>query len=137
MSDQRFVIDSRQIRLCFDRLSQGVKWGTLGQRRNSEQMFLRLNGAGRLPVVLAILSLSCPIAHCAEVDARAEVAAALYAASATQAASERLADTKLRAQRKEIEQLRLKVGTSAAETVSLRSELTSAEEKYVADLAER
>ena len=100
-------------------------------------MFLRLDGAGGLAVVLASLLLSSPLAHCAEVDARAEVAAALYAASATQAASERLADAKLRAQRKEIEQLREKVSTNGAETANLRSELTSAEEKYVAALAER
>ena len=39
-----------------------------------------------------------------EVDARAEVAAALFAASATQAAAERVADAKLGAQRKEIEE---------------------------------
>jgi hypothetical protein len=90
-----------------------------------------------LPVILASVLLSSPLAHCAEVDARAEVAAALYAASATQAASERLADAKLRAQWKEIEQLRLKVSTSVAESAGLRADLASAEEKYVADLAER
>jgi tetratricopeptide (TPR) repeat protein len=54
-----------------------------------------------------------------------------------EAASEQLADAKLRAQWKEIEQLRLKVSTSAAETANLRSELALAEEKYVAELAER
>src|SRR3954454_22068844 len=41
----------------------------------------------------------------AQVDARAEVAAALYAASATQAAAERAADAKTRTQRGEIERL--------------------------------
>lgn len=41
----------------------------------------------------------------AHVDARAEVAAALYAASATQAAAARVADANLRAQRIEIERL--------------------------------
>jgi hypothetical protein len=51
-------------------------------------MFSRLDGAGGLPVVLASLLLSSPLAHAAEVDVRAEVASALYAASATQAASE-------------------------------------------------
>lgn len=98
-------------------------------------MLLRLDGVGTLLVVAASLVLPSPLAHCEQVDARAEVAAALYAASATQAAAERVADSKLRAQRKEIEQLRLKVGTSAAETANLRSELASKEEQYVAELA--
>ncbi len=88
-------------------------------------------------LVLASSLLCRRYALGAEVDARAEVAAAPYAASATQAASERLADAKFRVQPKEIEQLRMKVCTSAAETANLRSELASAEEKYVADLAER
>ena len=53
-------------------------------------------------------------ANIAEVDARAEVSAALYAASATQAASERVADAKLRTQRKEIEALRITVRSGDA-----------------------
>ena len=74
------------------------------------------------------------IAAIAEVDARAEIAAALYAASATQAAAERVADVKLRSQRKEIEELRGKVRAGDAQR---KGELTAAEEKYVAALAQR
>jgi hypothetical protein len=70
----------------------------------------------------------------AEVDARAEIAAALFAASATQAAAERVADAKMRSQRKEIEELRGKV---RAGDTQRKADLTAAEEKYVAGLAER
>ena len=70
----------------------------------------------------------------AQVDARAEVSAALFAASATQAASERVADAKLRTQRKEIEALRITVRTGDARR---KAELTAAEENYVATLATR
>jgi tetratricopeptide (TPR) repeat protein len=63
-------------------------------------------------------------------DARAQVAAALYAASATQAASERRADSTLRAQRTEIERLR---SQGRAQAVALML----AQEKYVAALAAR
>ena len=69
-----------------------------------------------------------------EVDARAEIAAALFAASATQAAAERVADAKIRLQRKEIEELRGKVRAGDAQR---KVELTAAEEKYVAALAAR
>jgi len=67
-------------------------------------------------------------------DARTEIAAALYAASATQAAAEKMADARIRAQRKETESLRARV---IAGDAKLRSELTAAEEKYVAALAAR
>ena len=67
-------------------------------------------------------------------DARAEVAAALYAASATQAAAERVADAKIRAQRIEIEGLRARV---RAGDTQLKAALTAAEEAYVAALAVR
>ena len=73
-------------------------------------------------------------ASIAQVDARAEVSAALFAASATQAASERVADAKLRTQRKEIEALRITVRTG---DVRRKAELTAAEENYVATLATR
>ena len=72
-----------------------------------------------------------------EVDPRAEVAAALYAASATQAAAERTADAKLTAQRKNIERLSTRLRAATSESASLKTELTAAEEKYVADLAAR
>src|SRR5215469_6796344 len=90
-----------------------------------------------LAVLWAALLLPARVALCADVDAKAEVAAALYAASATQAAAERFADTKLRAQRKAIEQLQQKVRASVSETTSLRSELAKAQEEYVAELAQR
>jgi hypothetical protein len=50
----------------------------------------------------------------AEVDPRAEVAAALYAASATQAAAEQVADARMRGQRVEIERLQTQLRAAAA-----------------------
>jgi hypothetical protein len=80
-----------------------------------------------------------PLLHAAtaaigEVDVRAEIAAALFAASATQAAAEGVADAKIRAQRMEIEELRGKVRAGDAQR---KAELTGAEEKYVAALSAR
>ena len=75
-----------------------------------------------------------PTGTLAQVGARAEVAAALYAASATQAAGERVADAKVRAQRREIDELRTQVRAGAAQ---LKATLTAAEERYVAALAAR
>ena len=96
---------------------------------------------GRWPWILAVVwcVARSAIAHgataaIAEVDVRAEIAAALFAASATQAAAERVADAKIRSQRKEIEELRGKVRAGDAQR---KAELTAAEEKYVAALAER
>src|SRR5664279_5678185 len=91
----------------------------------------------RFGVVLGALLLAARVVYCTEVDAKAEVAAALYAASATQAAAERFADAKLRAQQKAIEQLQEKVRASVSESTSLRSELAKAQEEYVAELAQR
>ncbi len=54
-----------------------------------------------VPVAAQVASSTAP-----RVDARAEVAAALYAASATHAAEMKVADGKLRKQRGEIERLR-------------------------------
>jgi tetratricopeptide (TPR) repeat protein len=85
-------------------------------------------------VALATLAERQPIFAAASVDPKAEVAAALYAASATQAAAERAADAKLRAKRKEIEALRAQVQTGAAQH---QAALTAAEEKYVAELTAR
>jgi hypothetical protein len=78
-----------------------------------------------------------PTREVAKVDARAEVAAALYAASATQAASERLADAKMRAQRTEIERLRVQVRSGADGAAQAQAALIAAQETYVADLAAR
>jgi hypothetical protein len=71
------------------------------------------------------------------VDARAEVAAALFAASATHAAAERAANDKLRAQRVEIERLQVQVRSGLATAAQLRTTLTTAQEQYVAALAAR
>ena len=70
-------------------------------------------------------------------DARAEVAAALYAASATQATAARVADAKIRAQRAEIERMRAQLRLGAAGAAELRAALTAAEEAYVNALAAR
>jgi tetratricopeptide (TPR) repeat protein len=78
-----------------------------------------------------------PTGAVAQVDARVEVAAALYAASATQAAADRVADSKMRAQHIEIERLRTQVRVGAAGAAQLQAALTAAEETYVANLAAR
>jgi hypothetical protein len=92
---------------------------------------------GGISVLASALLLLTKTALCAEVDAKAEVAAALYTASATQAAAERIADTKLHAQRKVIEELQEKVRTGVLDSASLRAELTKAEEGYIAELGQR
>lgn len=95
-----------------------------------------LRGLGRIlgwGVVLVILLLEQSLSV-ASVDPKAEVAPAIYAASATQAAAERAADAKLRGQRKEIEALRIQVQSGA---VHHQAELTASEERYVAALAAR
>jgi hypothetical protein len=73
----------------------------------------------------------------AEVDPRAEVATALYAASATQAASEQFADEKMRKQHAAIEHLQTQLRAAATDEKKIRAELTSAQETYVAELAAR
>ena len=83
------------------------------------------------------LSLFQGTASGTEVDARAEVAAALYAASATQAAAEKQSDAKLKALRKSIDQLQEKVRGGVAEAAGLRSDLALAQERFVAELAQR
>src|SRR5262249_29459117 len=95
----------------------------------------------RWPWILALVWFVArsAIAHSAtaavaEVDARAEIAAALFAASATQAASERVADARIRSQRKEIEELRGRVRAGDAQR---KGELTAAEGTHVAALRER
>ena len=75
-----------------------------------------------------------PAGKVAQVDARTEVAAALYAASATQAAAQRASDAKIRAQRAEIERLRTQVREGEIEA---QAALTAAQEAYVTALAKR
>ncbi|MFK7847600.1 MAG: hypothetical protein AB8G77_20075, partial [Rhodothermales bacterium] len=72
-----------------------------------------------------------------QVNARAEVAAALYAASATQAAAERAADETIRTQRAQIEALGKQGNETTGESPQLRHQLTAAEEAYGAALAEK
>jgi tetratricopeptide (TPR) repeat protein len=92
-----------------------------------------------LPLVLALCVASPAFAQystgaIAQVDAHAEVVAALYAASATQEAKDRESDAKLRAERTKIADLRARVRAGDAR---LRASLTAAEEAYVAALATR
>ena len=108
---------------------------------NAATRTVNIRSGCRLLVIALFLCSVVPsaITHAAtaaiaEVDARAEIAAALFAASATQSAAERVADAKMRSQRKEIEELRGKV---RAGDVQRTAELTAAEEKYVAALAAR
>ncbi|SFO21916.1 SHNi-TPR [Nitrosospira briensis] len=82
-----------------------------------------LSGATRTPTTANLL-----------VSAQAEVIATLYAASASQAAAEKVADTKLRAQRQEIDTLRDRVRSGE---VRLRSELVKQQEKFLAELTAR
>ena len=66
------------------------------------------------------------------VDAQAEVAAVLYAASATQAAVQKSLDLKLKAQEEHIRQLE---GEIKAGDANRRAEMTAAEQAFVAELA--
>lgn len=95
-----------------------------------------------LALALSVLS---PTAHAqtstsaVQVDARAEVASALYAASATQAAAERVADAQLRAQAAEIERLRREGRASRLEIAALQErfvdELTRRDRAYAQEIA--
>lgn len=69
-----------------------------------------------------------------EVDANAEVAAVLFAASATQAALAKSADAKLRAQQARIQEL---AASLAAGDRRHRAEMTAAQEAFIRDLAAR
>jgi len=96
----------------------------------------------RLPINLALVAfasgaaLGQPVANAVDrVDPRAEVAAALYAAAATQAAAQRETSATIRAQRTEIDRLRSQLGTEAADKAHAQAALTAAEEDYVAALA--
>jgi tetratricopeptide (TPR) repeat protein len=111
----------------------------VGQAVHPKNRELRVRGRWLWVLALVWCVARFAIAHgatavIAEVDARAEIAAALFAASATQAAAERVADGRIRSQRKEIEELRVKVRGGDAQR---KADLTAAEEKYVAALAER
>ena len=90
------------------------------------------------------LNLLAAAAQTPQVDARAEVAAALYHASATQAAAERAADAHIRSLRAEVETFRSELSSTrgrladeTTETTRLQDRLTEAEEDYVAALGTR
>lgn len=85
---------------------------------------------GVLSVGVATPTLAQVGSAVVRVDARSEVAAALYAASATQAAAERAADARLRAQAAEIERLKREGRAS-------RDLIAALQEQYVRDLAAR
>ena len=70
-------------------------------------------------------------------DTRAELAAALFNASATQAAAEQVLDADLRAKRNEIVRLRSQLRVGAVAVKQLKAALTAAEEAFVNALAAR
>jgi tetratricopeptide (TPR) repeat protein len=98
-------------------------------------------GVTWLCIAPGTLSGQTPTNQVAQVDVRAEVAAALYAASATQVAAARAADTRIRQQAEEIQNLRAQLESArsgrAEDVTRLQTELTAAEEEFVAALAEQ
>ncbi|HMW24611.1 MAG TPA: tetratricopeptide repeat protein [Burkholderiaceae bacterium] len=95
------------------------------------------------PSISAQVAATPPIATARDLSADAKAAATetLYAAAATLDAFKREADDKLRGQRKQIEALQARVKTAvasrAADVAALRNELTQAQDRFVAELAER
>jgi tetratricopeptide (TPR) repeat protein len=77
-----------------------------------------------------VIAAASARAEAPSVDARAEIAQALFAASATQAAAERAADARLTAARMEIDRLR-------AQGARAHAQLVQAQEEYVAGLLAR
>ena len=69
--------------------------------------------------------------------ARASVAQAVYAASATSAAAERHSDERLAEQRRRIESLQARLRTASNRNAQVVAELAQAQEGFVAQLAER
>ena len=86
-----------------------------------------------LAAMLLALVWSAPATAAPAVDAHAEIVAALFAASATQAATERAADASLTAERAEIEVLRKQVRAGQADDARLVAE----EEQFVGELSAR
>ena len=84
-----------------------------------------------LAAMLLALVWSAPATAAPAVDAHAEIVAALFAASATQAATERAADASLTAERAEIEVLRKQVRAGQADDARLVAE----EEQFVGELS--
>jgi tetratricopeptide (TPR) repeat protein len=100
-----------------------------------ESIMNRCDAFLRFRVPLALVMLACgQCAAAANVDAHAEVAAVLYAASATQAALAKSADARLRSQQDRIDVLAAELKTGDARH---RSEMIAAQESFVAELAAR
>ena len=89
----------------------------------------------------ALISGVFSVATAANVDPRAEVAAASTPLPPPKLRAQRIADERLSTQRKNIEQLITELKASqkkaAATAVDLRNQLAEAQENYVADLAAR
>ena len=81
-------------------------------------------------LILALV-LNGAAARAAGIEAEAEVATALYAASATQAAAEKAADARISAERTQIAALAAKVRAGEAQ----RAQLIAAKQAFVAELA--
>ena len=89
-------------------------------------------GGLRVALLVGLLTLALVgPARAAGIDAQAEVATALYAASATQAAAAKAADARITAQQAQIAALAAKVRAGAAQ----RAQLIAAEEGFVEELA--
>ena len=95
---------------------------------------LRSNLIIAAAIVLAWGSMSPAGAQPSPVDIHSEVAAALYAASATTAAIEKASDAKIKAEQAAIAALTAQV---KAGDLRHRAELAAAEERFVAELAEK
>jgi deoxyribodipyrimidine photolyase len=87
--------------------------------------------------VVAVVALPSPTSAAVTVDAPAEVATALYAAAATQAAFAKASDAKLRALRGQIEALRGRLAGAGSQTAVLRAQLIAAQQDFVTQLAEK
>ncbi|MEM8486731.1 MAG: hypothetical protein AAF564_14360 [Bacteroidota bacterium] len=96
----------------------------------------RLRMAWPIVVALFAINIAQPV-YAQQVNARAEVAAALYAASATQAAAERVADQQIRGLRDKVETLRTSLEETTGEKTALQQQLTEAEENFVTALEEK
>lgn len=125
-------------------MTESVAIGSI-LRRGIYQEGLILHATSRLLTsLLATLALLFSQPAQAAVNAEAEVAAAMFAASATLAAYQKTADAKLRAERERIVALRAQLkrqraGAAAATAAQREAEanLAAAERDFVAQLAEK
>jgi tetratricopeptide (TPR) repeat protein len=91
-----------------------------------------MNMARVVGAIVGLLLAGLGYADGSKIDAHAEVAAVLYAASATQAALHKSLDLKLKAQEEHIRELEAEVKSGDAKR---RSEITAAQDSFVAELA--